>query len=406
MITSTAGREDGAGDAVPALDAEAAIAERLDLRTAWGVGAAACAVFAILEATKEYLFQRFQGTPKSWTFTLLEQLTWWGLWMVMMPLVLRLARRWRFDGPRWRRSVAVHALAGLALLLAHVAASGAAYHVLAIHTGVSAAPLATHVRTFIVRFLFTDVVTYCAAVGVYYAFEYFSFFRRSELAAAHSRVRAATLQLRLAEARLHALRMELNPHFLFNALNAVAGLVRKRENDAAVDTLARLGDLLRTTLDRDMPPEIPLSEELALLRRFLAIELVRFGDRLRVAWEVEPDTDDALVPPLILQPLLENALRHGISRRPGVALLRVSARRAGPHLELAVRDTGEGLAVHGGRAPREGIGLSNTRARLEELYGPDAATLELTDVAGGGARARLLLPFHLTSALGHVAIGA
>jgi LytS/YehU family sensor histidine kinase len=170
--------------------------------------------------------------------------------------------------------------------------------------------------------------------------------------------------------------------------------------------LARLGELLRTTLDREMPPEVPLSEELELLRRFLGIELVRFGDRLRVAWDIEQDTTGALVPPLILQPLVENARRHGISRRTGSALLRISARRAGAHLELAVRDTGDGLASFGGRPPREGIGLSNTRARLTELYGPDATSLELNDVAGGGVRARLLIPFHLTRGRSDVAIGA
>jgi LytS/YehU family sensor histidine kinase len=199
--------------------------------------------------------------------------------------------------------------------------------------------------------------------------------------------------------------MELNPHFLFNALNAASGLVRKQQNDAAVDMLARLGDLLRTTLDREMPAEVALSEEIQYLGRFVDIELVRFGDRLRVTWDIDPEVRNALVPPLILQPLVENALRHGIGRRPGPAQLRVSARRTGLHLELAVRDSGEGL-VPDGRAPRDGIGLSNTRARLAELYGAEAASLEIADVPGGGVRARLLLPFHTTVRERDVAVGA
>jgi LytS/YehU family sensor histidine kinase len=244
------------------------------------------------------------------------------------------------------------------------------------------------------RYLATDVVIYAGAIGVYYAFEYFTRFRRTALEAAQAESRAARLQLSLAEARIHALRMELNPHFLFNALNAVAGLVRKRQHDAAVDMLARLGDLLRTTLDREMPAEVTLSEELEYLGRFVDIELVRFGDRLRVTWEIDPDVRNALVPPLILQPLVENSLRHGVGRRPGAAQLRVAARRSGLHLELAVRDSGEGLHPVDGRAPREGIGLSNTRARLTELYGPDVASVDVADVPGGGVRARLLLPYH------------
>jgi sensor histidine kinase YesM len=118
-----------------------------------------------------------------------------------------------------------------------------------------------------------------------------------------------------------------------------------------------------------MPAEVPLSEELVFLGRFVDIELVRFGDRLRVTWDIEPEARAALVPPLILQPLVENALRHGISRRPGPATLRISARRSGLHLELAVRDSGDGLTPNDSCDGREGIGLSNTRARLVELYG-------------------------------------
>jgi LytS/YehU family sensor histidine kinase len=306
----------------------------------------------------------------------------------------------------------VHVLAGIVISMAHVAAFTALfYDAMAVAGGPTT--LGMQIVAVLRRYLFMDIMTYCAAVGVYYAFEYFAYARRSALHAARPDAMAARLQLGLAEARLHALRVELNPHFLFNALNAVSGLVRRREHDAAVDMLERVGDLLRTTLNREMPPEIPLSEELGLLRRFVEIELVRFGDRLRVAWDVEPEAREALVPPLILQPLVENALRHGVSRRQGGAYLRISARRAGLHLELTVRDTGDGLTLVGGVPPREGIGLSNTRARLAQLYGPDATSLELSDAAGGGARARLLLPFHVTRAEramaegeGEVALGA
>ena len=162
----------------------------------------------------------------------------------------------------------------------------------------------------------------------------------------------------------------------------------------------------KPTDDDEMPAEIPLADELSYLGRFVDIELVRFGDRLHVTWDVDADVRTALVPPLILQPLVENALRHGIARRPGPALLRVSARRSGLHVELAVRDSGDGLSPIDGRAPREGIGLSNTRARLAELYGPEAASLDVADVPGGGVRARVLLPFHTNVEDRDVAVGA
>jgi hypothetical protein len=389
---------------VVAFDPDEALRDKVNLWRAALVAAGACLVVALLETVKDLVFAATEGRERTVFQALRAQLPWWILWMAFMPAVLALARRFRFDSPRWPVSAGVHVLLGIVLSLAH----GILYALTSHHvTGVVVPPTSGGpVRFFLSRYLFTDILTYAATIGAYWSVEYFSHFRLSSLAAARSEARAARLQLRLADARIHALRMELNPHFLFNALNSVAGLVRRREHDAAVDMLARLGELLRTTLDRNMPPEVTLAEELALLRRFLDIELVRFGDRLRVVWEIEAEAYDAFVPPLILQPLVENALRHGIARRSGAGLLHVSARRAGLSLELAVRDSGEGLTTPGGRPPREGIGLQNTRARLEELYGEGTTSVELANVQGGGARTRLLLPFHLSRGEGHVAAGA
>jgi sensor histidine kinase YesM len=347
---------------------------------------------------------RIENSQRPMILALRDEALWWVLWMLLMPAVISLARRFRFDGGRWRRSSVIHLTLSVTLSIAHIAVFGAAYFFTVGPTTFGPTPAKT-IALFEARYLATDVVIYAAALGAYYAFEYSERLRRITLDAAQSESRAARLQLNLAEARIHALRMELNPHFLFNALNAASGLVRKHENDAAVDMLARLGDLLRTTLDREMPAEVALSEEIQYLGRFLDIELVRFGDRLRVTWDIDPDVRNALVPPLILQPLVENALRHGIGRRPGPAQLRIAARRTGLHLELTIRDSGEGL-VADGRAPRDGIGLSNTRARLSELYGPDTASIDVADAPGGGVRARLLLPFHTTVLERDVAVGA
>ena len=375
----------------------------LDWRVSSLVAAGACAGIGLLECLKDYVMLGIQGEQRPLLSVLRNEALWWVLWMVLMPGVILLGRRFPFDGGRWRRATAIHVTLAVVLSIGHIAAFGAAFFWVVGPTDWGPTAGKT-IQLFMGRYLATDVVIYAAALGAYFAFEYYERFRRLALEAAQAEGRAARLQLSLVEARIHALRMELNPHFLFNALNAASGLVRKRETDAAVDMLARLGDLLRTTLDREMPSEVALSEEIHYLGRFVDIELVRFGDRLRVTWDIEPDARNALVPPLILQPLVENALRHGIARRPGPAQLRISARRVGLHLELAVRDTGEGL-VPDGRSPREGIGLSNTRARLAELYGPDTASLEVADVPGGGVRARLLLPFH-TTVLERDAIGA
>src|SRR5262245_12220784 len=368
--------------------------DHLDLRVSSLVAAGACAAIGLLECAKDYIMLEIQGSDSPLISALRNEALWWILWMLLMPGVIALGRRFPFDGGRWRRATAIHLTLSVVLSIGHIAAFGAAFFWVVGPTAWGPTAGET-IEVFAGRYLATDVVIYAAALGTYYAFEYYERFRRLALEAAQAEGRAARLQLSLVEARIHALRMELNPHFLFNALNAASGLVRKRENDAAVDMLARLGDLLRTTLDREMPAEVGLSEEIHYLARFVDIELVRFGDRLRVTWDIDPDVRSALVPPLILQPLVENALRHGIARRPGQAQLRISARRVGLHLELAVRDSGEGL-VPDGRSPREGIGLSNTRGRLTELYGPEAASLEIADAPGGGVRARLLLPFHTT----------
>jgi LytS/YehU family sensor histidine kinase len=166
--------------------------------------------------------------------------------------------------------------------------------------------------------------------------------------------------------------------------------------------LAGLGDLLRATLDRAMAPELTVAEELRLLERYLDIERVRFGDRLTVDIDVAPDAGDALVPALVLQPLVENAVRHGVARRTGRAAIRIGVRRQGGELQLEVCDRGEGLVRHGGRPAREGVGLSNTRSRLEQLYGP-AAALWLNDAPGGGACVGVTLPFHVQPERVHVA---
>ncbi len=375
------------------IDRSAPALDELPWRTASLVGAGACAVIGVLEVAKDYVMLQIQGTERPMLAVLRDQALWWVLWMALMPLVIWLAQTFRVDRSRWVQNAAIHTAVAVVLSVGHIIVFGAAYFA-AVGPTTWGPTMARQISVFMTRHLATDIIIYGGAISVYYAVEYFTRFRRLALAAAQMESRAARLQLSLAEARIHALRMELNPHFLFNALNAVAGLVRRREHDGAIDMLARLSDLLRTTLDRDMPAEIPLSDELVYLGRFLDIELVRFGDRLRVTWDIDPDVRTALVPPLILQPLVENALRHGIARRPGPASLRIAVRRSGLHLELVVRDSGDGLGPNDGSGAREGIGLSNTRARLTELYGEGAATLDVADAPGGGVRARVLVPFH------------
>jgi LytS/YehU family sensor histidine kinase len=199
---------------------------------------------------------------------------------------------------------------------------------------------------------------------------------------------ASRLQSQLAEARLEALSSRLNPHFLFNALNSIAELVH-RDADAADRMIIGLSALLRSSLEQAVHSEVPLEEELRLLGHYLDIEKIRLGERLRVEWDIGSDTRDALVPPLLLQPLVENAVRHGISRRLSPGCIRVQSQRQGGELQIEIRDDGN---EPGSAGAGFGIGLATTRDRLTALYG-SAADLELRRDPGPGTSACLRLPF-------------
>ena len=240
----------------------------------------------------------------------------------------------------------------------------------------------------------TMVLCYFAILGAGRAVYWFWRQQRSELD-------AARLETQLSEARLAALRMQLDPHFFFNALNTATVLVRDGDAAAAEKVMELLGDLLRETLRDERGQTTTLAEEIAFVRRYLAIERVRFSDRLRVDVDVPPELERREVPVFVLQPLVENAVRHGIGRRSGAGLVRVSATRSNGDLILRVEDDGPGpdaVAAEPGdlaadRLPgdRPSVGLANTRTRLEVMYGP-RASFALRRRPGGGAVAEVRLP--------------
>jgi len=203
----------------------------------------------------------------------------------------------------------------------------------------------------------------------------------------------AELEAKLTRARLDALRMQVNPHFLFNALNTIAALVHEQP-EAADRMITQLGELLRVSLDNTDAQEISLERELGIVQRYLELEHARFGERLRVQVQADDGVTRALVPSLVLQPLVENAVRHGVEAREAGAEIQVTARRVGSDLELIVRDNGPGLPQADQGRLREGIGLTNTRSRLEHLYGAQQR-LDLAPAPGGGLEGRLRIPYHL-----------
>ena len=234
-----------------------------------------------------------------------------------------------------------------------------------------------------------DLMVYFAVLGAGVARDYYLRYR--------ARIEETTrLQAQLMEARLDALRSQLNPHFLFNTLNAVSALV-ERDPRGVRRMIARLSDLLRHTLDESTETEVPLSRELDVLEEYIELMQIRFQGRLEVAMHVADDTRAALVPNLILQPIVENALEHGVAKSSGAARIQLRSRRDRDRLIVTVTDSGPGLATTA--SDGEGIGLSNTNERLQTLYGP-AYRVTLRTVAGG-AEAEIIMPFHTSHPLTH-----
>ena len=230
----------------------------------------------------------------------------------------------------------------------------------------------------------SESMAFWAVIGIIHAFEFNRRYREREVA-------AADLRARLSEAQLEALRSQIHPHFLFNTLHSISTLMH-RDVEAADSMLTRLSDLLRLTLKHRGENEITLRDELALAAHYLAIMAVRFGDRLTVSERIQPDSLDALVPQFILQPLLENALHHGVSASSGPATIEIDVNRKGEALAITITDSGVG-GFAAMRPERHGIGLSNTRLRLEQLYGRDQS-LALERLPERGTRISIELPWH------------
>jgi sensor histidine kinase YesM len=204
-------------------------------------------------------------------------------------------------------------------------------------------------------------------------------------------LRESKLEAELARANLEALRLEIQPHFLFNTLNSIAALIRMRANDKALDMLLGLSGLMRATIDRPLEHLTPLAREVAFARQYLDLHAARFGDRLHVQFSIADDCPPLLVPSFLLQPLVENALRHGIARKSGPGHVAVSAARLGDTLRIRVQDDGVGLAAGFSLARDAGTGLRNIKVRLQQLYG-SRATLSIAPADGGGTIVEVALP--------------
>jgi two-component system LytT family sensor kinase len=343
----------------------------------------AFALVATFFATQGALVHVSRGAPIDWQWDVMHEFVYWLTWAGFAPLVLGAARRWPPS--------AVGPHLGLMALIAPVQISMAYlvhFTLLRVSGNLPAAMagawLAARV-TGVVWGTFAGFLYYWMIAAVYWAAEFQRLYRAE-------RLQAAQLEASLAAARLDALRAQLQPHFLFNTLNAISVLAVD-DPGRAKQMVLRLSDLLRASMDGAEGHEVPLATELQLLNAYLEIQRARFGERLRVRLEIEPATRDALVPTLVLQPLVENAIRHGLEGATDGGEVAVHTRRNGEDLVIEVRDDGRGLEAGASAIPREGVGLANTKERLSRLYG-DRQYLVLRTQPEGGVMVELVLPYH------------
>lgn len=319
------------------------------------------------------------------------------LWALMTPLIFWVSHRFNIERPDWGARVALHLIVALAVGAVMDMIGDALVFFYVQPSWIEEGETFDLFQDLLQLDFLYEFAIYLAVLTAGFARDYFLRYQERQQEAAQLRAQTAELEAQLAEARLEALRMQINPHFLFNTLHAISTLV-ERDPSGVRRMIARLSELLRYTLDETDTQEVPLEQELEFLDRYLDIQQIRFQGRLDVEKDILPDTRAALVPNLILQPLVENAIKHGASQIENVGRILLRARRDGDRLHVSVHDNGPGLSTPAGDGAPYGVGLRNTQERLESLYG-EAHDLVLAPSELGGLMARITVPFHTSADL-------
>ncbi|HZR55549.1 MAG TPA: histidine kinase [Terriglobales bacterium] len=355
--------------------------------------------FVALSATATmYQLYRLSGMPMKLGSTLALEFSQVLTYAPLTPFVFGFATRYPIERRNWIRRSLLYLGAGILFALAHVILRGAIYGVWdsQTHQRISiiwdAQVHHVHIRwhefneLFIVNLVDDITGTFLPIVMIGHAISYYRRFREREL-------RSSQLESQLANAHLHALKSKLQPHFLFNTLHSISALMHN-DVKAADMMMSRLGDLLRMSLENDSAQETTLRRELEFVNAYLQIEVIRFGDRLVTSLEVPDDMLDAEVPQLLLQPLVENAIKHGISKSSAKGKIQISTRQSNSHLELCISNSGPPLPDTSPLGWRKGFGLRATKERLETLYGADHV-LEMKEKLEGGADVFVRIPFRV-----------
>jgi two-component system LytT family sensor kinase len=349
----------------------------------WAIGFVLWTILAFLSAAGAHVYTASMGSPESWAQLLAWNVTISFVWSLLTPPVYALARRFTFDRSNWTRMLPLHL--AISVTLTFLAACLIVWlEPYITWTPQAHLPYLSHV----LARAFMDLQRYWYIVLITQAISYYAKYREREL-------QSSQLEAQLALAQLDVLKSQLEPHFLFNTLNSIAALARN-DGLAAENMTLQLADLLRSSLDAMGMHEVPLSRELTLLQKYIDIQQMRFQDRLSVEMDIASNTLSALVPNMILQPLVENAIRHGIGPRRAPGNVRVCSRVVFDELWLEIADDGIGLTRFDGSIPPEGVGLRNTRARLQQLYNHEHRLI-LEDAPEGGCVIKIHIPFRTYS---------
>lgn len=351
-----------------------------------GVLFGAWTAYGLLCAWQSHYWYAFSKTPMSWAESIRYDVTYAYVWGALTPFILWAARRFRFERRVWPRNLLIHTI----FMILVVAVAKTVWDL-------AAYPATSPFRDFtwdkflrsIETTYDTGTLLYAVVVLVEHAIIYYQRYQSGL-------IKASQLQTQLIQAQLQALKMQLHPHFLFNTLHTITALVHD-DPDMAERTIARLGELLRLFLANSAIHEVPLSEELRILDLYFEIERARFEDRLRVIYDVPEPLRCATVPSLVLQPLVENSIRHGVGKRAEPGFIAVSAERYDDTLVLRVTDNGQGFKEDRASASHQGMGLAITRGRLESLYG-SKQSLVVRNLPAGGVEALITLPFRTETA--------
>ncbi len=356
----------------------------------WSLYLALMTLLGFINTGQSYLFYMTSGPAEAFKFwpTLTLGLSDWYLWAAFTPLIIWLSHRFPFYLESWGKSLLVHlgcnVLFSLIIFLITIP----------LFRWVSPSAQERSLWFLIQARINSSMILYFwmywAILGSILSTQYYRQYRDREL-------KATKLEGKLAQAQLQVLKMQLHPHFLFNTLNAISALLHKDAESADV-MIARLGELLRSSLENGGTQEIPLRQELEFIQPYLEIEKARLGDRLQVEMDIDPEAMDAAVPNLVLQPLVENAIRHGIAPYAQRGRIDIRARRENGMLRMEVEDNGPGLSLQQQMSFRPGVGITNTRARLQQLYGPDHH-FEMKNGVDKGLTVTLLIPARESSPL-------